>query len=467
MSFESINPATGEVLARFDEMSPEQVDQVLAQARRAFLQWRECTYDERAEPMRHLGQYLRQNRERLSRVMTTEMGKPIAETQSEVDKCAWACEFYAEHAEAYLAPERIATNATESYIAYEPLGVVLAVMPWNYPFWQVLRFAAPALMAGNAAVVKHAPNVPQSAIEIERMFRESGFPEGLVRNLFISPEETDKLIADDRIAAVTLTGSTGAGSAVAEAAGRAVKKCVLELGGSDPFIVLEDADLAGAVEFAIRSRFQNTGQSCIAAKRFLIVDAIADEFQERFVEAVQGLPMGDPLQPDTKIGPLARRDLRDNLVRQVDESLRMGARALCGGRAADRPGFFYEPTVLADVTTDMPVFREETFGPVAPIFRVRDEEEALAYANDSHYGLGSDLWTEDIKRAKRIAGRIESGGVFVNGMVASDPRLPFGGVKRSGFGRELSQYGIREFTNVQTVWIGPAQGPQLPAAAAE
>jgi succinate-semialdehyde dehydrogenase/glutarate-semialdehyde dehydrogenase len=395
------------------------------------------------------------------------MGKPISETGGEVEKCAWGCEFYAEHGEAFLAPEQVATNAAESYIAYEPIGVILAVMPWNYPIWQVLRFAAPALMAGNATVVKHAPNVPQSALEVERMFQETGFPDGLVRNLFISPEATDELIADDRIAAVTLTGSTRAGSAVAEAAGRAVKKAVLELGGSDPFIVLEDADLDGAVEFAVKSRFQNTGQSCIAAKRFLIVEAVADEFQRRFVDAVKALKVGDPLDPETKIGPLAREDLRDNLARQVEESVRMGAQALTGGRAPDGPGFFYEPTVLVDVTTEMPVFREETFGPVAPLFRVRDEEEAVRYANDSRYGLGSDLWTGNAERAKRIASRIESGSVFVNGMVFSDPRLPFGGVKRSGFGRELSPYGIREFTNVQTVWIGPAQGPQQPVAVAE
>lgn len=467
MSFESINPATGDLLARFDEMTPEQTESAVADAHSAYLSWRRCTYEERAEPMRRLAQYLRENKDRLARLMTMEMGKPIAETKGEIDKCAWGCEFYAEHAAAFLAPEQVATNATESYIAYEPIGVVLAVMPWNYPLWQVLRFAAPALMAGNASVVKHAPNVPQSALEVEKMFRETGFPDGLVRNLFISPEATDALIADNRIAAVTLTGSTRAGSAVAEAAGRAVKKAVLELGGSDPFIVLEDADLDGAVEFAVRSRFQNTGQSCIAAKRFLIVETIADEFQRRFVDAVKALKMGDPLNSGTQIGPLAREDLRDNLAHQVDASVQMGARALTGGRVPSDPGFFYEPTVLVDVTTDMPVFREEVFGPVAPLFRVRDEEEALQYANDSRYGLGSDLWTRDIERAKLIARQIESGSVFVNGMVFSDPRLPFGGVKRSGFGRELSPYGIREFTNVQTVWIGPAQGPQQPVAAAE
>lgn len=465
MAYESINPATGKRMASFPEAGPDEINATLDRARTAFSQWRACTIEERAEPMRRVARYLRDNKDHLAGLITDEMGKPITESEGEIEKAAWAAEFYADRAREFLQDVSVGTNARESLIAFEPLGIVFAVMPWNYPVWQVLRFAIPGLMAGNGAVVKHSPNCPQSALAVEEIFRACDFPEGLVANLFLSNEDAARVIADPRIAAVTLTGSPRAGSAVAGEAGAALKKSVMELGGSDPFIVLPDADLGGAVEFAVKSRFQNTGQSCIAAKRFLVAEEIADDFRDRFVKAVAALKVGNPREKDTQIGPLAREDLRENLERQVRQSEAMGARVLTGGRPVDGPGFFYQPTVLDDVTTEMPVFTEETFGPVAPVFRVRDVEEALALANDSQYGLGADLWTGDGERGVDIARRIESGSVFINGMVFSDPRLPFGGVKRSGFGRELSTFGIHEFTNVQTIWVGPATGPQMQAAA--
>jgi succinate-semialdehyde dehydrogenase/glutarate-semialdehyde dehydrogenase len=340
------------------------------------------------------------------------------------------------------------------------LGTVLAIMPWNFPFWQVFRFAAPTLMARNVAILKHASNVPQCALAIEEVFRGAGFPEGAFRTLLTPSSSIDKIIADDRVAAITLTGSSAAGRKVATAAGNALKKTVLELGGSDPFIVLPDADLDGAVEFAVKSRYQNTGQSCIAAKRFIVTADIADEFERRFVEAVRRLRVGDPAQRDTQVGPLAREDLLHGLDRQVRQSVNQGASVAVGGHRLERKGYFYAPTVITNVTPDMPVFREETFGPVAAVIRVADAGQAITTANNSEYGLGGNLWTRDTGRGKELARRIESGNVFINGMTASDPRLPFGGVKHSGYGRELSHFGIREFTNIQTIWIGPAQGEQ-------
>jgi succinate-semialdehyde dehydrogenase/glutarate-semialdehyde dehydrogenase len=465
MAYESINPATGQRLASFPEAKPDEISAALDRARAAFTTWRTCSVEERAAPMRQVAAYLRTNKDHLAGLITDEMGKPIAESAGEIEKAAWTAEFYADRAQEFLQDVSIPTNARESIVAFEPLGVVFAVMPWNYPVWQVLRFAIPGLMAGNGAVVKHSPNCPQCALAVEEIFRACDFPDGLVTNLFLSNDDAARVIADRRIAAVTLTGSPRAGSAVAGEAGSALKKSVMELGGSDPFIVLEDADLDGAVEFAVKSRFQNTGQSCIAAKRFLVVDSVADEFQRRFVEAVSKLKVGNPREPSTQIGPLAREDLRENLERQVRESEAMGAKVLTGGAPVDGPGFFYQPTVLTDVTTRMPVFTEETFGPVAPLVRVHDVDEALELANDTQYGLGADLWTGDGERGVEVARRIESGSVFINGMVFSDPRLPFGGVKRSGFGRELSAFGIHEFTNVQTIWVGPATGPQMATAA--
>lgn len=457
MTIQSVNPATEELLAEFEPMSHAQVDAILGEVHQTFLQWRQTTFGERAVLMRQAAAYLRQHQTRFAGIITAEMGKPIAEAEGEVEKCAWNCAFYAEQAAHFLADEVIATNARESFVAYAPLGPVLAIMPWNFPFWQVFRFAAPALMAGNTAVLKHASNVSQCALAIEEVFRASGFPSGAFRTVLISSSEVERVIKDPRIAAITLTGSDNVGSLVAQAAGAALKKTVLELGGSDAFIVLEDADLAGAVQFAVRSRFQNAGQSCIAAKRFIVVESIAAEFEERFAGAVAQLRSGDPLLRETQIGPIARGDLRDELDQQVQSSIAQGAKLLTGGHPLPGRGYFYAPTVLSQVTPTTTVFREETFGPVAAIIRVRDAHEAVAVANDSNFGLGGNLWTQDVERGKQLARQMETGGVFINGMTISDPRLPFGGVKRSGYGRELSSFGIREFVNIQTIWVGPAQ----------
>ena len=454
---QSINPATEEVLASFDAFTPDQVDEAIGQADDAFRAWRPRSFSERALPMRKLARIFRERADRYGALMTSEMGKPITEARAEVEKCAFGCEHFAEHAARYLSDEPIESNARRSIVAFEPLGVILAVMPWNFPFWQVIRFAAPALMAGNAAVVKHASNVPQSALAIEEAFRDAGFPDGLVRTVLVPGGAIEPIIADPRIRAVTLTGSSDTGSRIAELAGRELKKTVLELGGSDPYIVLADADVDAAAKTGARARNQNNGQSCIAAKRFIAERAVANDFERGFAKAVEDLVVGDPMDPKTQVGPLARRDLLETLERQVDESVRAGARVLTGAERVGRRGFFYRPTVLADVTEEMPVFKEETFGPVAAVLRVADADEAIRVANDSAYGLGASLWTRDIALAERLARRIESGSVFVNGMVASDPRLPFGGVKRSGYGRELSAFGIREFTNVQTIWSGPAK----------
>jgi acyl-CoA reductase-like NAD-dependent aldehyde dehydrogenase len=456
MSIQSINPTTEEVLRTFEPYSAEQINEVLEQARNAFLNWRETTFAERATYLRRVAAYLRSNKAELARIATLEMGKPIVEAEAEVEKCAWNCDFYAENAEKFLADEPVATNAKESYVSFQPLGVILALMPWNFPYWQVLRFAAPALMAGNTAVLKHASNVSMVALEIEHIFRECGLPEGVFRTVLIPGARTDTLITDPRIAAVTLTGSDLAGVAVASTSGKVLKKNVLELGGSDAFIVLEDADLDAAAQMAVRARYQNTGQSCIAAKRFIVVESVADAFERKFVEAASQLPVGDPLSRDTQIGPMARGDLRTALEQQVQASIKMGARIILGGKPLVGKGYFYEPTIITDVTPTMPVFREETFGPVAAVIRARSTEHAIELANDSQFGLGGNLWTRNIDQARKLARRLESGSVFINGMTASDPRLPFGGVKRSGYGRELSSYGIREFVNIQTIWIGPA-----------
>jgi acyl-CoA reductase-like NAD-dependent aldehyde dehydrogenase len=453
----SINPVTEEVLAEFQEMTPEQVSAILDQARATYRHWRQTSFEQRAGLMRQAGTYLRQNKARLGALITAEMGKPILEAEAEVEKCAWNCDYYADNAARFLDDEPIATNARQSFVAFEPLGTVLAIMPWNYPLWQVLRFAAPALMAGNTAVLKHAGNVPQCALAIEAIFREAGFPAGAFRTLLVSSHAVEDIIKDPRIAAVTLTGSDSVGSLVARAAGEALKKTVLELGGSDAFIVLDDADLTGAVQFAVRARFQNTGQSCIAAKRFIIAESVAPEFERRFVEAVGALRVGDPTQRTTQIGPLARGDLRDGLHQQVQASIAQGATCLIGGQPLAGRGYFYAPTILGDITPAMTVFREETFGPVAAIIRARDTAHAVELANDSPFGLGGNLWTQDVARGIELARQFESGAVFINGMTTSDPRLPFGGVKRSGYGRELSSFGIREFVNIQTIWVGPAQ----------
>ncbi|HVR88408.1 MAG TPA: NAD-dependent succinate-semialdehyde dehydrogenase [Candidatus Limnocylindria bacterium] len=451
----AIDPATEEELGRFDVFTADQVEGALAAADAAFQVWRPYSVADRSGPLAALARQLRANADSYARLITIEMGKPITEARAELEKCAWACDYYAEHAATFLRDELMPSSATRSLVSFEPLGVVLAIMPWNFPFWQVFRFAAAAVMAGNAVVLKHASNVPQCALAIEGAFAASGFPAGLFRTVLIPGGDVEPLVADERVRAITLTGSSQTGSRIAELAGRALKKCVLELGGSDPFIVLPDADVAVASAAAARARNQNAGQSCIAAKRFIAVGSIAEEFEDRFAREVSALRVGDPGDASTQVGPLARADLRDALERQVTASVRMGGRVLAGGRARPGRGFFYEPTVLAQVTGDMPVWREETFGPVAAIRRVADVAEAIAVANDSIYGLGASVWTRDATAGEWIAREIESGAVFVNGIVASDPRLPFGGTKRSGYGRELGIFGIREFTNIKTIWIGP------------
>jgi succinate-semialdehyde dehydrogenase/glutarate-semialdehyde dehydrogenase len=459
----SVNPATGEELASFDEHPAEELDRALAEADSAQQEWRNASLGERARVLVAAARLLRERRPEYARLATLEMGKPIAEAEAEVDKCAWNCEFYAEQAERLLAEEPVETEAQASYVAYQPLGVVLAIMPWNFPFWQVLRFAAPALMAGNAALLKHSPNVPRCALAIERLLVAAGAPAGLFRTLLVSDasvgQATERLIADPRLSAVTLTGSERAGAAVGAAAGRALKKCVLELGGSDPFIVLADADLSDVAEQAARARFSNAGQSCIAAKRFIVEQTVAEEFEQRLVDATAALPVGDPLDPATRVGPLARADLRDTLERQVEESVAKGARVLAGGHRLDGRGWFFAPTVLAGVTREMPVFQQETFGPVAAVIRAEDAEAAVELANDTPYGLGASIWTQDTEGGRQLGRRVQSGTLFVNGIVASDPRLPFGGIKRSGYGRELATVGIREFTNIRTFWVQAAGTP--------
>jgi len=462
----TLDPSTGKTLERFEYMPAAEIDAHFDAAAAAYRAWRHQPTEQRAQLLNAVGRVLRAQRQTLAETATREMGKPIAQALAEVDKCAWCCEFFATHAGELLADRVTESNATRSSIAFRPLGVIFAIMPWNFPYWQVFRAAAPALMAGNAMVLKHADSTTRCALEIQRVFSEAEAPGGLFRTLLISHEDADARIADERIAAVTLTGSERAGVAVASAAGSALKKCVLELGGSDPFIVLGDADVDLAVEVAVKARFQNNGQSCIAAKRFIIDDRIYDRFVRSFGDAAALQRIGDPMDPQTQLGPCARSDLRDALERQVTDTVAGGGRIVTGGKPVDRPGFFFEPTIVADVEQGMPMFDQETFGPAAAVTRARNGAHAIELANDSSFGLGANIWTRDIDHASRMAAEIESGLVFINGMVASDPRLPFGGVKRSGYGRELSEFGIHEFVNIQTVWIGPERknGPGLPGA---
>ena len=453
----SIDPATGRELATFEEADEAAIEAAIARAWNVRHGWRDAGVQHRAQLLRAVAGVLRADKARYASILTAEMGKPIVEAEGEVEKCAWTAGWIADNAARLLADEHIESTGTKSYARFQPLGVVLAVMPWNFPFWQAFRAGLPALAAGNVMLLKHASNVPQAALAIEEVFREAGLPEGVFQTLLIGPKAVDRIIGDRRVAGVTLTGSEAAGAHVAETAGRVLKKSVLELGGSDPFVVLEDADVGLAATVACRARNQNNGQSCIAAKRFIVVDGVADEFEKTFVSAVGALKVGDPTDRGNQVGPLARPDLVDALERQVKESVAQGARVLVGGKRLDGQGNYFAPTVLGGVTARMPVFREETFGPVAALIRVKDEEEALAVANDSDFGLGSCVWTADVERGERFAERVEAGLVFINGMVASDARLPFGGVKKSGYGRELSAYGIKEFTNVQTIWVGPAK----------
>ena len=453
MSLRSINPTTGEVLERFEETTPGELERILGGAHDAFLDWRRRPLAERSAFLREVARLLRAKQGDYVRAMALEMGKPVAQGAGEIEKCAWAAEYYAEHGPRFLEEQPRETDAARSYVRFDPLGPVLAIMPWNFPFWQVFRFAVPALLAGNAGILKHASNVTRCALEIEQCFRAAGFPEGLFSTVLVAAAGVPALIRDARVRAVTLTGSERAGMQVAEQAGRELKKTVLELGGSDPFIVLADAELRAAARTATDARLVNSGQSCIAAKRFIVVEAVAERFVELFVAEMTSRRVGDPLDADTQVGPLARHDLREALHRQVEESVRRGATLRLGGRVPPGAGAFYPPTVLTAVERGMAAFDEETFGPVAAVIRARDEADAIALANDSPFGLGASVWTADRRRAEHVARELEAGSVFVNAQVKSDPRLPFGGVKRSGYGRELSEYGLREFVNVKSVWI--------------
>lgn len=458
MAIASINPATGETLRTFDALSEKQLEEKLQHSAEAFRNHRRTSFAERAAIMLRAAEILENEKKEFARVMTLEMGKPIKAAVQEAEKCAWVCRYYAEHAEGHLADEVIDTNATKSFVRFQPLGVVLAIMPWNFPFWQVFRFAAPALMAGNVGLLKHSSNVPQCALAIEDIFRRAGFSEGAFQTLLIGSDHVQRVLEDPRVAAATLTGSEPAGRSVASIAGKQIKKTVLELGGSDPFIVMPSADLETAATTAVKARTMNNGQSCIAAKRFIVHAQIYDQFEKRFVESMKALRVGNPMDEATDIGPLATEQILKDLEEQVQVSVAAGAKILTGGQKLKgdgnlAEGNFYEPTVLADIPKNSPAYRDELFGPVASLFRVADIDEAIELANATTFGLGSAAWTNDESELKRFIEELEAGSVFINGMVASDPRLPFGGVKHSGFGRELGYFGIREFVNIKTVWI--------------
>ncbi len=451
---ESTNPATGETVATYDDPDKSDVEAALDRATDTFEEWSDTRIETRQELLSNPADVLRENEDRYAELITEEMGKPIAQSRSEVQKCARGCEYYAERADEFLADEVLGSDPdTRTLISYEPLGVVLSIMPWNFPFWQVFRFAAPNLTAGNVGVFKHASNVPGCAMAIQEVFEEAGYPEGVFQTLLVGSDQIDDVIADDRVSAVTLTGSEGAGRAVGESAGSNLKKHVLELGGSDPFIVLDDPDIEAAASTGAQARTINSGQSCIAAKRFIVHEAVYDEFLDRFVEEMERLEVGDPKDEDTDVGPQARGDLLDTLHEQVEDSVEAGATLELGGEPLDREGHYYPPTVLTDVPEDAPASAEEVFGPAAALFRVESEADAIEVANDHHLGLGASIWTEDLERGDRLAREVESGLAYVNQLVKSDPRVPFGGVKDSGYGRELAHLGIREFVNQKTVWI--------------
>lgn len=454
MAIDVINPATGKKVRSYPEMSLPDVESILSKTQAVFEQWRRVSIADRARPMKKAAAVLRARKETYARLMAEEMGKPVSQGRSEIEKCALVCEYFADQASAFLAEEFIKTEASKSFVVFEPMGIVLAVMPWNFPFWQVFRFLAPGLMVGNAGVLKHASNVPGCALAMEDIMKEAGFPADLFRALLITPAQTAEVIAHPFVRAVTLTGSTPAGKAVAAKAGSVLKKTVLELGGSDPYIILEDADLAAAVKSCIASRLINGGQSCIAAKRFIVVEKVLKEFEEMFVAEMRQKKMGDPMAEDVDLGPQARHDLRDGLHRQVQESVAAGAKCLLGGEIPSGAGAYYPPTVLTSVRKGMPAYDDELFGPVAAIISAKDEEDAIHKANDTIFGLGAAVFTRDVKKGETIAAqRLEAGCCFVNDFVRSDPRLPFGGIKESGYGRELSVFGIREFVNIKTVFV--------------
>jgi succinate-semialdehyde dehydrogenase / glutarate-semialdehyde dehydrogenase len=456
MTIATINPATGELLKTFEPLLDSEIDHKIQRAASAFRSYRRLPFADRARMMIKAADVLERDKETFARMMTTEMGKPYRAAVDEAVKCAWACRYYAENAERFLADEAVETTATRSYVRYQPLGPILAVMPWNFPFWQVVRFAAPALMAGNVGLLKHASNVPQCALAIEEIFRKAEFPEGVFQTLLIGSQQVDRILNDPRVVAATLTGSEEAGVQVGTGAAKRIKKVVLELGGSDPFIVMPSANLDEAIATAVKARIVNNGQSCIAAKRFIVADAIANEFERKFVTKMEALKVGDPFDESTELGPLATRDGVTSLDADVQKTVAAGARVLTGGKPLQRTGNFYAPTVLTDIPKESPAYREELFGPVACIFRAKDVDDAIRIANDSRFGLGASAWTNDQSERDRFISELEAGMVFINKMVASDPRLPFGGVKHSGHGRELGPYGIREFTNTKTVWIQAA-----------
>jgi succinate-semialdehyde dehydrogenase / glutarate-semialdehyde dehydrogenase len=449
----SINPATGQVIKKFESLSDSQIEEKLERAAQAFHDYRKMAFAERARMMLRAADILEKEKESHARLMTSEMGKTFRSAIDEAVKCAWACRYYAENAERFLADEVVGTNAKRSYIRYQPLGPILAVMPWNFPFWQVVRFVAPALMAGNVGLLKHASNVPQCALKLEEIFCRAGFPAGVFQTLLIGSKRVDAVLSDPRIKAATLTGSEQAGIEVGTGAAKRIKKVVLELGGSDPFVVMRSADLEQAVSTGVKARIINNGQSCIAAKRFIVAEPIAEEFEDKFVSKMEALKIGDPFDESTELGPLATPQGVDDLERDVQRTVAAGARILTGGRRLEGPGNFYAPTVLANIPQNSPAYREELFGPVASLFRAKDVHDAIRIANDSRFGLGASAWTNDEKERDQLVNELEAGMVFINGMVASDPRLPFGGIKHSGYGRELGPFGIREFTNIKTVSV--------------
>lgn len=453
MSIQTVNPATGKVEKSYVPLSKDEVMKAISESHEAFLKWKEVGIEKRCRLVKNAADVLRTKKEEYAQLLTIEMGKPIKQSIAEVEKCALVCDYYADNGVKILQNEIIKTDASESYVQFDPLGIVLAVMPWNFPFWQVFRFAAPALVAGNVGLLKHASNVPMCALAIEQIFITAGLPKNVFRTLLIGSDLVNDVIENPKVKAVTLTGSEPAGKNVAEKCGKLLKKSILELGGSDPFIILEDADIDEAVNTAVTARLINNGQSCIAAKRFIVVEKIYEEFKTKFINRMEKIKVGNPMDEETELGPIAREDLLYELDAQVKDSVKKGAVILTGGKILPGKGYYYAPTILENLSKGMPAYDDEIFGPIASLIKAENEENAVSIANDSSFGLGASLWTKDLNKAKQLAGKIESGSVFINGMVKSDPRLPFGGIKNSGYGRELSHYGIKEFLNIKTVWI--------------